>query len=1080
MLKLLTRAAQKRDSAHARTYRAATVRERGPTRLLQQPLGIALCLALSALHLSAQSTQALVSGRVVDSQSGRPLASVTVECRTADTALRATARTDASGYYALPLLSPGLYAVRAALEDYQPQEVHSLELAVAARVDLDFRLRPLRDVWEAGQYRSVFLPGNRAIVTFYGPDVDTSRSASVSRPELASSALQISMSQVVDARQIAAVPLAGRDAYNMLITQPGVTADTTTARSLGLSANGQRPSASNFLLDGLENNNYLVSGPLVSLAPEALQEYRVSTNAFSAEYGRTAGYVANTITRSGTNDWHGLAYFNLKNEALNANDFQSNLRGFPRPAAKGWQPGLWIGGPLLRNRLLLSAWAEHLRSRGKREPGRFGVPSKSFAEIAPGPIARRLLSQFPVSFPNDVPGLVAFATIERPVSVDRTLTGARLDRYWQDGVHRLMGRFTSARLDRPDLSWSPYPDFTSGMTHNANSAALTLAGVLGPNLNYEVRAGGGWDELVLDRRHPEIPSLTSADALFLPGSRVFTAFENASRNWELTGTLFWTRGRHLFTAGGGILSRRLGGILSAGDHGAYAFNSYLDFGRDRPAFFRVPLDRALLPALALPDPYRDYGSRQAFAFAQNSHRVTPRFVLNYGVRYEALGAARNLGATQDALLAPGAGETFAARLASARLEFPSGQQQLYPADRNDWAARLGFSWRPAGSGPVLRGAYGIFYDRLFDNLWQNIRNNNFILPRAFTVEPQQADYLAPVAEALQTYAGRPVVTTFSVLTLFQPELRTPYVQSYFLGAQQRLSDTWSIDLDALGSVSRKLLTTDVVNRSGGPLGPVSYRANQGTASYHALAGVVRYRGSRAQVQASYTWSHTIDNQSELLRNDYFDLNPTRLTAREVRFDVSAFSREFDSSADRASSDFDQRHNLAVFSIIDLPHRWRIAQLAAFRSGFPYTVFAPNTGAILNNRASQVSPVALIDRAGPGGRILLDNTAFARPAASSLGNLGRNAFRAPGFYNIDVSLSRTFALPWLGEQGRVTFRADAYNILNHANLTAPDNVLGEPTFGLARFGRRAPQSGLPILTPADDTGRQIELMLRFSF
>ena len=85
----------------------------------------------------------------------------------------------------------------------------------------------------------------------------------------------------------------------MLVTQPGVTSDAATGRGLGLAVNGQRPSASNFLLDGVENNNYLITGPLITVAPEAIQEYRVSTNNFSAEYGRTSGFVANAITRSG-------------------------------------------------------------------------------------------------------------------------------------------------------------------------------------------------------------------------------------------------------------------------------------------------------------------------------------------------------------------------------------------------------------------------------------------------------------------------------------------------------------------------------------------------------------------------------------------------------------------------------------------------------------------------------------------------------------------------------------------------------------------------------------------------------------
>src|SRR6202035_755804 len=105
-----------------------------------------------------------------------------------------------------------------------------------------------------------------------------------------------------------------------LVLQPNVAADTTTARGIGVSVGGQRPSASNFLLDGLENNNQLITGPLATVAPEAVQEFRISTNNFSAEYGWTTGYIANAVTKAGTNQWHGLGYFNLKNEALNAND----------------------------------------------------------------------------------------------------------------------------------------------------------------------------------------------------------------------------------------------------------------------------------------------------------------------------------------------------------------------------------------------------------------------------------------------------------------------------------------------------------------------------------------------------------------------------------------------------------------------------------------------------------------------------------------------------------------------------------------------------------------------------------------
>ena len=107
------------------------------------------------------------------------------------------------------------------------------------------------------------------------------------------------MSYVVDPDQIGDLPLQGRDVYTMLVSLPGVTADNGTARGLGISVAGARPSSSNYLLDGVENNNYLVTGPLSPVAPEAIQEYRISTNNYSAEYGRTGGFMANAVTRAG-------------------------------------------------------------------------------------------------------------------------------------------------------------------------------------------------------------------------------------------------------------------------------------------------------------------------------------------------------------------------------------------------------------------------------------------------------------------------------------------------------------------------------------------------------------------------------------------------------------------------------------------------------------------------------------------------------------------------------------------------------------------------------------------------------------
>src|SRR5262249_24193595 len=146
----------------------------------------------------------------------------------------------------------------------------------------------------------------------------------------------------------------GRDVYTALVMQPGVASDTSTSRGIGVSANGQRSSSGNFLLDGAENINSLISGPLLLLAPEAGQEFRVSISNFSAEYGKTSGFVVNAVTRSGTGVWHGLGYWDWNGQGLNANDYQRNAQSLARLPFGQKNFGVQAGGPLRKPWLLQS------------------------------------------------------------------------------------------------------------------------------------------------------------------------------------------------------------------------------------------------------------------------------------------------------------------------------------------------------------------------------------------------------------------------------------------------------------------------------------------------------------------------------------------------------------------------------------------------------------------------------------------------------------------------------------------------------------------------------------------------------
>jgi hypothetical protein len=166
-------------------------------------------------------------------------------------------------------------------------------------------------------------------------------------------------------------------------------------------------------------------------------------------------------------------------------------------------------------------------------------------------------------------------------------------------------------------------------------------------------------------------------------------------------------------------------------------------------------------------------------------------------------------------------------------------------------------------------------------------------------------------------------------------------------------------------------------------------------------------------------------------------------------------------------------------------------MAAFRSGFPYSVYSVTTqspvfgeGLIENQRADLLNSAAAflgMPTAAPGGLQVLNAAAFAQPGnASVTGNTGRNAFRGPGLYNVDLSVGRAFALPRLRESARLIVRADVFNVLNHANLNNPLNVFGAAGFGVETWGRQGTASGFPAITPLNGTARRVQMMLRVEF
>lgn len=1080
-----------------------------------------LGILLSIAGASAQTTQGLISGRLVNSVTGAPIEGARIVFSSSLTTTAGGAVSDAGGYYLLPLLSPGLYQIRVTAANYQSQEVEDLELTVAARIDLDFRLRPLNDVWESGQYNSVFLPGSKTIVTFYGPDVDTTKSGSFEAQKGQSEALQSTVSEVIDQSLIDSIPLEGRDVYSLLVTQPGVTSDAGTARGLGLSVNGTRPTSSNFMLDGVDNNNYLTTGPLATVAPEAIQEYRISTNNFSAEYGQTDGYIANAVTKSGGDQYHGIIYFYVMNDVLNANSFQQNLAGVPKTPVKQIQPGYSVGGPILKERLFFSSALEYYSNHSFQGQANFLLPSTNFLSfVSPSvaPTLYNLLKTYPAPAVSNGANPFATYTVAPPVEINRILGIERLDYTSPRGRDRIMGRGIFSNMNEPDFVWSPYKGFTTPLVEDTWAVAGSYIHSFSTNLTNEFRISRTSDDLHFNRPNPQVPTLLAIapsnypeSTITLPGSQQFYSYKNNGTTTEFLDNLIWARNRHLITVGAGVLLRNLSGYLTAGEDGEYTFNNFFNLIEDQPSTLTVAVERNSLNGQpVLPNYNRQYTYNQYFLFAQDSFRVTPRLTLNYGIRYENYGAPSNVGPNKDTLLQLGSGSTLAQQLAGAALVTPtSGTEQLFGVDNLDIAIRVGASYDLFGTGhTLLRGGFGTFYERPFDNLWQDLRSNDYTLA-SFSI-PGTFNYLAPIPTVLPGLAqfSAPIDLGFPNVSLIAPNLLNGRTYSYFAGAQQRITNNLSIEVNGLGTYGRNLITTDIVNRpfsqlDGDAINPnlpqINYRGNQGFSNYNALTAVTRYRWSRGYFQASYTWSHYIDNQSDPLTGDFFDLSFTNITSGSGTGGVAAFTQQFNPNSNVGNSDYDQRHNLVLFSYWDLPatlqgsrfgvlfRGWSVAGLAAFRSGLPYTVIdntsdtIPGSGTLLNPRPDLINPNPVLSNPTPvpGGMQLLNPAAFVG-VSDALGTLGRNSLIGPGIYNIDLSVARSFGLPWLGEAGRLMFRADIYNFLNHANLNNPDPFLADSTFGAAQFGRLGYPSGFPAVSPLNETPREIQLMLRVEF
>ena len=769
-----------------------------------------------------------------------------------------------------------------------------------------------------------------------------------------------------------------------------------------------------------------------------------------------------------------------------------------------------------------SSALEQLISHSNQDPAPYEMLSSNFLSafnVGQSALARQLLTQFPGPVINAPNGAVTdVIQIAEPTVVDRLIGLERGDYATKSGRDHIMARFAIQRLTEPDFIWSPYPQFISPLHDKTEGIAGNWTHTWGPRVTSELKFDFAADNLNRDRAHSNIPTLvTNADpttglSITLPGSPAFYAYTNRNKTTEIIYSTVFTQ--HIITVGGGLLFRFNFGFLTAGRDGEYIFGNSFTFAQGEPENLYVTVDR-LSTTPTQPGFDRNYYYPQGYFFVQDSYRLSSRLTLNLGFRYDNFGGPENTGVQKDALLELGQGNgNFTAALAGLTLVQPtSGNQTVFGADNKDFAPRFGISWYP------VREKQNHPARRLRHLLRQAVRQ-----PVAKRAQQRPfAGALQRSREPIVQLSGADVVCAAAVRESDARRAGRVQLSGHYAGgseAAQRLQpgcvrgrravhhpepddpdqrhDGAGTAVDHKRHCEPRVHIGDYADDTGERFVP--------RCLLEIVAGQFRLRGAEHHrevpvphaVSAGHLHVEPRDRRSErsaggrLLRSGLHERGYKR---RQRHHRAGIVYDAVQQNGDRGNSDFDQRQNLFLVGLWRSEGRrfltkgWQISSLVAFRGGFPYSVFAPQqnyafgTAVLEGQRADVVQPGAAMlstPTQGPGGVYVLNPAAFATPQGVTVGNTGRNEFRGPGLYNIDLSLARAFSVPKLREGARITIRADAFNILNHANLNNPDNTITDPAFGLETYGRQGTASGFPGVSPVNETARQIQMLLRLEF
>lgn len=1051
-------------------------------------LAVALAVSLP-FESSAQTTTATIGGIVRDETgAGVPTAQVTAINLLTGFTRHATA--DERGSYLIPNLPIGEYAVTAEKQGFQRVTQAGITLAVNQNGRVDLTL-PVGNVTEDVQ------------VTADVTDIDT-RSATVG--------------EVVDRIRVQELPINGRNAMALAAVVPGVisvSAPTvvTNARSgPALVVAGGRDTSNEFRFDGTSHKNLTQNTALNLPAPDALQEFRVLTSNFSAEYGRYSGGAVIAVTRAGSNEFRGTAWEYLRNKALNAKNYFAD----EKPDLKQNQFGFTLGGPVLRNRMFFFGSYQGVRVRetqlfGTARPPNELLRAGNFASASAAPTDPLTQQAFPNGIiPADRFDPVAVALLQRYVP----LPNATDDR-WLKLVSRptngdqYLGRIDYSVSSSNSLNIRYFRDstelfFQSGniSPYAPNRRALTVTNwalqdmhTFSPSLLNEFRLGVNRVDskvFVLDDTQlsdlganfpgvitPQLPTI-SVDGYFTLGTS--DVFGEDGGIYQIGNTLRWFHGRHAVSVGGEFEWTQMFNRGSSANQGVFEFdghatgNAFADFLIGKP----VSLDQA--------SPYeRLVKGWDWYAFVQDDVRVTNKLTLNLGLRYQYFNPYGNVYDRANTYRA--GAQTQITPGAPPGMVFPGDPgigRGLVEGDKNNFGPRVGVAWDPFGDGSLsVRGAYGMYYEDFRSDVWTYPAVNQPFVIREFINNPYslQDPYHGRVNPFPYRYSPETARFSFpmGLFTVPAPELRSPYAHQMSVSLEKALPFSMVMRAAYVGKLTHNLLRMEQRNpavyipgqstlantNSRRILMPGFYTrfreiTSNSAAEYHSMQLSLRRRFSDGLMfAASYTLGKMLDDYSSQ------NLGQTPQDPNNLRGDWSR-------------SDEDRRHVFNVSWVYELPFLrgrddilgtiaggWAVAGMLSMASGLPVNIVSGRdfslTGVGFDRPNLVGNPVREHANREDMIREFFNTSAFVPNEPGQYGNAGRNPISGPSYAATDVSLTKKFPLP--ARLGQMQLRVEAFNLFNQVNFGQPEARLVNRNFGR-------------ILTAGNP--RIMQLALRWSF